>query len=443
VIAPTESTSRALAVLWRDLDRWSVNSFHLAKWHWPSGDIKPLSSALMRISDPVDKDSFEIKPEHIVSLRFTGEIENRDLHGKSDFKGSLFFARAGEIIYSKIDVRNGAIGIIPEDIPIAVVTSEFPVYRVRDAVALPEYIQLVFRTQHFRKIINSMVSGASGRKRVQPDDLEKVQIPLPARPLQAAIVSRWRTAQKQVEKAQRELSSTSKELDDALHAVTDFGALVTPALSLRWSQLDEWDVKSARAAAFELANPGFMPLSTYVEDATEMVRPWDEPEKEWPVYGVNNREGVFFSHLQRGDAFNAAYKRIKKDWFFHNPTRSSVGSLGIVPEVPEDAITSPEYQVWRIRPESEWNPNFVAALIRTSWFVKLIQVHRVGAVKQRLYVENLLAMPMPNLPSQVRQGAAEERAAVIVKLDLARSAAKVASAEVEALILGTKKVSEL
>src|SRR5437868_11345131 len=25
------------------------------------------------------------------------------------------------------------------------------------------------------------------------------------------------------------------------------------------------------------------------------------------------------------------YKRIGKDWFFHNPTRSSVGSLGIVP----------------------------------------------------------------------------------------------------------------
>jgi hypothetical protein len=47
--------------------------------------------------------------------------------------------------------------------------------------------------------------------------------------------------------------------------------------------------------------------------------------------------------------FNAPYKRIHKDCFFHNPTRSSVGSLGHVPEVPKDAITSPEYQVWKLR----------------------------------------------------------------------------------------------
>ena len=85
------------------------------------------------------------------------------------------------------------------------------------------------------------------------------------------------------------------------------------------------------------------------EEATELVRPSDQPDKDWPVYGVNNKAGVFFSHYQKGSEFNSAYKRIRADWFFHNPTRANVGSLGRVPQVPEDAITSPEYQVWRIR----------------------------------------------------------------------------------------------
>ncbi len=66
-------------------------------------------------------------------------------------------------------------------------------------------------------------------------------------------------------------------------------------------------------------------------------------------YGVNNKAGVFLSSRSRGRTFNAPYKRIRKDWFFHNPTRCNVGSLGIVPEVPADAITSPEYQVWRLK----------------------------------------------------------------------------------------------
>src|SRR2546423_1118999 len=116
-----------------------------------------------------------------------------------------------------------------------------------------------------------------------------------------------------------------------------------------WSDLPRWDIKTARAAMLHLANPGFRPLGEFAEEATEMIRPWEQPEHLWPVYGVTNEVGVIFSHHQRGDAFNAPYKRICRDWFFHNPTRANVGSLGRVPEVPPDALTSPEYQIWRLK----------------------------------------------------------------------------------------------
>ena len=110
-------------------------------------------------------------------------------------------------------------------------------------------------------------------------------------------------------------------------------------------------------------------MGDFIEEATELVRPFDEPERDWPVYGVNNKEGVFLNSHQKGDTFNTAYKRIRKDWFFHNPTRCNVGSLGIVPDVPEDAITSPEYQVWRVKedvPDSIL-PGFAAVLIQTPY----------------------------------------------------------------------------
>jgi len=110
--------------------------------------------------------------------------------------------------------------------------------------------------------------------------------------------------------------------------------------------------------------------------------------------------------------------------------------------VPEDAITSPEYQVWRGRDGSEWKPEFVAALVRTRWFVKLIQVHRVGAVKQRLYVENLLEMPMPLLPKAIRQKAAESRQDALQKLAKAREKVKAAKLEIEQMILGTLPKNE-
>ena len=75
MIAANTVAPRAFAVLWKDLDRWSVNSFQLAAWRWPSACIKPLSTALERRCEPVDKHSFKLTPEHFLSLRFSGDVE--------------------------------------------------------------------------------------------------------------------------------------------------------------------------------------------------------------------------------------------------------------------------------------------------------------------------------------------------------------------------------
>ncbi len=192
-------------------------------------------------ADATDKQITELLPEHFISLRFTGEIENRDLHGKSKFMGGLSYARPGDIIYSKIDVRNGAIGIVPPAIPVAAVTSEFPVYQIKKGVALPEYIQLVFRTEHFRRIINGMVSGASGRKRVQPSQLESVEVPLPALAVQRAIVSRWRMAQDEITRAEGAVLETEAEI--RARFLADLGlksaavARQPRAYAVRWQEL--------------------------------------------------------------------------------------------------------------------------------------------------------------------------------------------------------------
>jgi len=184
------------------------------------------------------------------------------------------------------------------------------------------------------------------------------------------------------------------------------GSSLPQAIAVRFKDLERWDIKSAVAAAFRNAHPGFVPFGQFIEESTEMVRPFDDPEKMWPVYGVNNRGGVFFNHHQKGSEFNAPYKRIRRDWFFHNPTRANVGSLGRVPEVEEDAITSPEYQVWKIKDQS-WIPQYVDILIQLPFFQKLIQVHRVGAVKERLYTQNLLQIPVPPHPKESQQAIVE------------------------------------
>ena len=41
------------------------------------------------------------------------------------------------------------------------------------------------------------------------------------------------------------------------------------------------------------------------EEATDLVQPFDEPEKDWAVYGVNNKEDGFLNSSKKGETFNA------------------------------------------------------------------------------------------------------------------------------------------
>ena len=208
-------TGKAFAVLFQDLRRWSVNSFFTVSWQWPPESIKPLAAALERKSVSIDKTKTDLRDVILVSLHFDGAMEPRD-EDAAGFKGRLFIAEPRDVIYSKIDVRHGAIGVVPDTLPCIAVSSEFPVYRVRPDVALPGYIKLLFQTKSFRRQINSLISGASGRKRVQPSDLEQIEVPLPHPDIQRAIIDFWHEAQNAVEVARKALSEPVDTLNNRL-----------------------------------------------------------------------------------------------------------------------------------------------------------------------------------------------------------------------------------
>jgi type I restriction enzyme S subunit len=172
---------------------------------------------------------------------------------------------------------------------------------------------------------------------------------------------------------------------------------------VRWSELDAWDIKAATAAVLRARRGTFRPFGDFIEERSQLVRPSLDPERMWPVYGVSNQTGAFLSHRQRGAEFGTPYKHIEHGWFFHNPTRANVGSFARVPEVEAEALTSPEYQVWEIT-DPDWSADFVEILLQLPLFVEQVQVYRVGAVKQRLYVENLRRIPVPVLsPEEQRR----------------------------------------
>ena len=90
----------AFAVWFHDLERWSVSSFVETGWRWPGETIRPLSAALFRKSVELECCKKPADSTRLVTLHFDGEMELRDAGAGEGFKGVLFLAGPGDVIYS-------------------------------------------------------------------------------------------------------------------------------------------------------------------------------------------------------------------------------------------------------------------------------------------------------------------------------------------------------
>ena len=125
----------------------------------------------------VDETEQILKPEDetFVTLKLHGKgLVPRNIgDGKTPKSFRGFRVKLGQFIYSRIDARNGAFGIIPAELDGAVVSKDFPVYEVDSAEIMPSILISICTSEHF------VSNGATNRQRIKEDVLERMLIPLP------------------------------------------------------------------------------------------------------------------------------------------------------------------------------------------------------------------------------------------------------------------------
>ena len=127
-----------------------------------------------------------------ITIKFSGAVIPRER--EVSFKGAMFAAYPGELVFSKIDARNGAIGLIPDEIPKAIVTSEYPIFIPKPDKLRPVYLRRLLQATHFRADLQSKASGTSGRKRITPEGFLSLSVPVPSLPEQDELVARYSAA---------------------------------------------------------------------------------------------------------------------------------------------------------------------------------------------------------------------------------------------------------
>lgn len=458
------SRPRAFSVGFRDLQTWSVAAQFAVNWNWPDEAIKPLSSILSRRNEAALE---TLAPEFMVTLltiRFDGSIEPREPVRIRDMKGRLFRVHPGDVVFSKIDVRNGAIGLAPDDIDRMCVTSEFPVYSVDFKTTDPGYVKLLFRTAAFKKILNSMISGASGRKRIQPTQLEAVKVPIPPLPIQQRIVARWEAANSNAHADMIASQELAKSTPSLLVAKVGLKALVSPhsrrAFVSSWNEIERWGVELAREMSrrpnIEISPFPVVSLSDVIADLQNgwspkcLTRP--ATGDEWGVLKVGAVSFGWFDANQN-KALPPSLKPRKQyevkpgDLIFSRANIARyVGACALVDTVqPKLMLCDKLFRVvWKVK--SPVLPKYLDEILKIPHLRWQIENSLTGAspTMKNISKPALMALRFPLPPLGIQEEIISEIERMRIKardlLDDARISQKQAGVEIEKMILGTRPV---
>ena len=118
-------------------------------------------------------------------------VYERETKGGAEIKARRMFAvERDDLVINRIWAQKGSAGIVPESLAGAVVTQDFPVWRLIPHRALTLYIGWYLKTSGFWEECRRHSHGTSGRERLSPKELPHVEFPLPSLDEQRRIVAR-------------------------------------------------------------------------------------------------------------------------------------------------------------------------------------------------------------------------------------------------------------
>ena len=153
--------------------------------------------------------------EITIRLWGKGVLERGRISGTA-VNGRRFIARKNQFIASRIDARNGAMGIVPETLDGALVTNDFPLFEVNQEHILPQYMGWLCRTPAFVDLCARASEGTTNRVRLKEDEFLRLEIQIPHTKEQQRIVIRIDTVQQQLQAADKLRSSIVRDIASLL-----------------------------------------------------------------------------------------------------------------------------------------------------------------------------------------------------------------------------------
>lgn len=209
-----KKTSKFLNLLdFFDLKSWDVKRY-LGDSNFDFENRTSLSEILIPFKQTISHEDVKKQNLSIISkIDFGGNIYLREKNEIDTYKGTLSLVPKNSIIYSKINVRHGC--IYYNDKEPFVVSNEYPCFQFDENIVNGEFLILLLRSIPFKGIINTLRVGG-GKARVKVAEFLSLEVPLPNKDIQSALVATFYDKIKNAEKLEHEVNVYEQKLDSLL-----------------------------------------------------------------------------------------------------------------------------------------------------------------------------------------------------------------------------------
>lgn len=207
----------------------------------PIGDFLKQSRRLIVLQEDVSYKRLTVR------LKSGGVILRDEAYGRNIGTKKQYVAKSGDFVMSKIDARNGAYGIVPDELDGAVVTNDFPVFTLDQAKVSPDFFLLLTATREFLDFAQSCSSGTTGRQRIDMGRFLEMTVPLPPLKLQDSIAKDYNAgigvAAQSISRAEECKSQINTYLRDMLGIQEDRTLKQRPGLQeIGFAKLERWSL---------------------------------------------------------------------------------------------------------------------------------------------------------------------------------------------------------
>jgi len=175
-----------------------------------------LGELLRRSNETAHIDPAGEYQEVTIKLWNKGVVARGKVRG-SDIASVRRTVRANQLILSKIDARNGALGLVPPELDGAIVSNDFPSFEFCDKNRCdPAFMAWVVRCAWFIDLCKASSEGTTNRVRIKEERFLAQEIPLPSLTEQHAIVTRLDALAEKTRQVQAHLDAAERAADALL-----------------------------------------------------------------------------------------------------------------------------------------------------------------------------------------------------------------------------------